>query len=290
MMAGTERGPPSAGDRPGGLDCIGIWQGAKRCKALDPADRGLAYGDGLFETLRAHQGALPWWPRHRARLQAGAARLGFGLPDATVLETALAEALQRAPDGVLKLVLTRGAGARGYAPASDIAPTLLVFVGGCPEPAAGPLTVDLLPQRLAVQPVLAGLKHLNRLEQVLGAREAAGRGLDEGLMADAEGDITCGTRSNLVARVGGRWITPPVHRAGVAGIARGRLLEAWPALAEAALPIADLGRIEALFLLNAVRGILPAGRCGARALDPRPPGLDEARAVLAASHPAFRES
>ena len=137
-MAGTERGPPSAGDRPGGLDCIGIWQGAKRCKALDPSDRGLAYGDGLFETLRAHQGALPWWPRHRARLQAGAARLGFGLPDATVLETALAEALQRAPDGVLKLVLTRGAGARGYAPASDIAPTLLVFVGGCPEPAAGP--------------------------------------------------------------------------------------------------------------------------------------------------------
>ncbi|MGL6291082.1 MAG: aminotransferase class IV, partial [Silanimonas sp.] len=140
---------------------------------------------------------------------------------------------------------------------------------------------------------LAGMKHLNRLEQVLGAREAAERGLDDGLMADADGFVTCSTRANLFARVDGRWITPPVDRAGVAGVARGVLIDEWSppgGLHVAPLPLEALSRVDALLLSNAVRGILPVGRCGERAFDPRPEGLIEARAALAASHPAFRES
>lgn len=276
---------------------VGVWRGAERVEALDASDRGLAYGDGLFETMRAHAGTLPWWPRHRARLLAGAWRLGIACPADALVDLALGEALSMAPEGIVKLVLTRGTGARGYAPPSPdspLAPTLVVSVSpvvsllaSAPKPA---LCVDLLNIRLGVQPALAGLKHLNRLEQVLGAREAAERGLDEGLMADGEGRLTCGTRGNIFARRDGRWITPPVDRAGVAGIVRGLLLESWPALSEAVLHLDDLPRVDALFLTNAVRGILPVGRCGVRELDPRPTGLEDARAVLAASHPAFRES
>lgn len=260
---------------------------------IDATDRGLAYGDGLFETMRAHRGALPWWPRHRARLLAGARRLGIPLPDDTRLDVALAKALVASPDGVVKLIVTRGADARGYAPTRDVEPTVIVSSSAAPARNEAALAVDLLALRLAVQPALAGMKHLNRLEQVLGAREAAERGLDDGLMADADGFFTCSTRANLFARIDGRWATPPVDRAGVAGVARGALLEAWSppgGLHVAPLPLAALPRVDALFLSNAVRGILAVGRCGALALDPRPDGLAEARAALAASHPAFRES
>lgn len=280
-----------AGTEPGGWS--GLWQGRTRVAALDPADRGLAYGDGLFETMRAHAGTLPWWPRHRARLAAGAARLGIPLPDEALLDAALGEALARVPGGVVKLVLTRGAAARGYAPGPKAPPTLWVTASPSLPPAASrPLVIDLLEVRLGVQPMLAGIKHLNRLEQVLGAAEAARRGLDEGLMADAEGRLTAGTRGNLLLRTDGRWWTPALDHAGVAGTTRALLLEAWTppgGLRVDTLAIDRLDRIEAVLLVNALRGILPAGRLGARALDPDPPGLDTARAALAAAHPAFRE-
>lgn len=271
---------------------IGVWRGAARMAAPDPADRGLAYGDGLFETMRAHAGRLPWWPRHRARLALGAARLGIAWPDEGLLEVALAEALAEAPDGVVKLVLSRGVSARGYAPEPGQPVSLLLSVAPAPAPTVAALKVDRLELRLGVQPALAGIKHLNRLEQVLGAIEVGQRGLDEGLMADSEGRLTCGVRSNLLVRLDGRWLTPPLEHAGVAGTVRALLLASWSppgGVQVAELPLAVLARADALLLSNALRGILPATRLGERLLDPCPPGLDTARAVLAASHPAFSE-
>lgn len=266
---------------------------ALESSVIDATDRGLAYGDGLFETMRSHGGTLPWWPRHRARLLDGATRLGIPMPSDARLEAALDDALRASPDGVIKLILTRGAGARGYAPTRGVEPSLIVTSSAPPAAMRDALAVDVLDLRLGVQPALAGMKHLNRLEQVLGAREVTERGLDDGLMADADGFVTCSTRANLLAHLDGRWTTPPVDRAGVAGVARGLLLEAWSppgGLHVAPLPLADLSRVDALLLTNAVRGILIAHRCGARALDSQPDGLIEARAALAASHPAFRES
>lgn len=265
---------------------------------VDAIDRGMAYGDGLFETMRAHRGTLPWWPRHHVRLRAGAARLGIPMPAGARLDKALADAMTQATrrfggDAVVKLILTRGTGARGYAPTHGAESTLILTVAEAPPLHGGSLHIDVLDLRLGVQPALAGIKHLNRLEQVLGAREAAERGVDDGLMADLDGLLTCSTRANLFARLEGRWITPPVDRAGVAGVARAVLLENWsPAggLHVMPLPVAALARVDALLLSNAVRGILAVGRCGAQMLDPCPSGLDEARAALAASHPAFRES
>ena len=206
---------------------VGVWRGGERVAGMAADDRGLAYGDGLFETMRAHGGTLPWWPRHRARLLAGARRLGFPFPLDAHLDAVLADALAKTVDAfggeaVIKLLLTRGAGARGYLPVEPIEPTLILTASPVPAALDRSLDVDVLALRLAVQPALAGLKHLNRLEQVLGAREAAERGLDDGLMADADGFITCSTRANVFARLDGRWVTPPLDRAGVAGIARGR--------------------------------------------------------------------
>jgi 4-amino-4-deoxychorismate lyase len=255
---------------------------------LDAADRGLSYGDGVFETMLAHAGQLPWWPRHRARWAQGAQRLGIAFPEDSVLEQALSEALQQQPSGVIKLMLTRGVGGRGYTPTPSL-PTLIVSISERPAAPQRSLSVDMLRVTLAEQPMLAGIKHLNRLEQVLGSMEVHERGLDDGLMATNGGDIACGTRANVFACIAGQWRTPPVDRAGVAGTARSLLLEQWPELDEAPLHSRDLDQVEALFLANAVRGILAVGRLGARSVDSGHSGIATARALLAASHPGFRE-
>jgi len=269
--------------------CVGVWRGSERVAGLDPADRGLAYGDGVFETLLAHAGSLPWWPRHRARWMHGAQRLGIAFPQDSLLEQALSDALQWQPNGVIKLVLTRGAGGRGYTPGAAL-PTLVVSVSERPKTALPALSIDVLRCNLAEQPVLAGIKHLNRLEQVLGSIEAKERGLDDGLMATSNGHITCSTRANVFACIEGQWRTPPVDRAGVAGTARGVLMDQWPELTVAPLTHGDLQRVEALFLANAVRGILPVGRLGARDVDAEHTGIGLARALLADSHSGFRET
>lgn len=237
------------------MSAVRIFRDGVRCAALDPADRGLAYGDGLFETLRAHEGVLPWWPRHRARLQAGAARLGIPLPDPDWLDAQVAEVAAEAGQGVVKLVLTRGPGGRGYAPPARPAPTLLLSRHPLPDGPAR-LAAVLSPVAAAVQPALAGLKHLNRLEQVLARRAAIEAGADIALMATADGRLACADSGNLLLERDGRLFTPRLDGFGVAGVCRGWLLEQG-LVAEAVLKIADLHAADSVSVCNAVRGILP---------------------------------
>jgi len=242
-----------------------VYRGRTRVPALDPGDRGLAYGDGLFETLRVEAGRLPWWEAHLARLSAGAARLRLPAPDSAWLAGETRALLAQAPAaGVLKLVLTRGAGGRGYAPPADAEPTWLLSAHAPPPEVAGPVTLRWCETRLALQPALAGLKHLNRLEQVLARAEWDDPAVHEGLMLDTAGRVACATAANVFARIGDRWLTPAVRDCGVAGIARAWVLANADA-GEAELRPADLESADALFLCNAVRGILPVGRLGERA-------------------------
>ena len=248
---------------------VRLYRGQQALPALDPADRGLAYGDGLFETMRVARGRLPWWPAHHARLQRGAAVLGFAPPPRDWLEAELAALLAQAPDGaVLKLVLTRGAGGRGYAAQGAGEPTLLLSLHPLPAPVDEPVVLRWCSLRMAIQPALAGLKHLNRLEQVLARAEWDDPGVHEGLLLDARGRVACATAANVFARIGGRWLTPRVDECGVAGVARAWVLANAGDAAEAELSPADLESAEALFLCNAVRGILPVGRLGERRWPP----------------------
>lgn len=255
------------------------YRGRQPVAAIDPGDRGLAYGDGLFETMRVEAGHIPWWDAHLARLSAGAARLRLPSPDAAWLAGEAAALLARAPAaGVLKLVLTRGAGGRGYAPPTAPEPTWLLSAHASPLAPEGPLVLRWCDTRLALQPALAGLKHLNRLEQVLARAEWDDAGVHEGLMLDTLGRVACATAANVFARVGGRWLTPAVRDCGVAGIARAWVLANAEA-AEAELRPADVETADALFLCNAVRGILPVGRLGERAW-PADPATEELRRRL----------
>jgi 4-amino-4-deoxychorismate lyase len=135
---------------------------------------------------------------------------------------------------------------------------------------------------------LAGLKHCNRLEQVLARGEWDDPAIDEGLMLSTEGDVVCATAANLFVLHAGQWLTPAIDRCGVAGVCRAWVLRSIGA-AEARLSVTDVETADAMVLCNAVRGILPVARLGDRAW-PSHPGERALRLHLAAAHPAFTVS
>lgn len=216
-------------------------------------DRGLAYGDGVFETVRWQGGRAPLWPWHLARLQLGCARLGLPEPAPQQLAHILAAAQQASFDGVLKLIWTAGSGPRGYRRAATVEGRLIHFWGALPQADSRGLRLAWCRTRLSRQPALAGLKHLNRLEQVLAANEWAPDQADEGLMRDGAGQVIAATAANLVALIGGRWYTPALRNCGVAGVGRRWLMATQP-IEERALKKADIEGADQLVLINALRG------------------------------------
>ncbi|MDQ3056171.1 MAG: aminodeoxychorismate lyase [Pseudomonadota bacterium] len=262
-----------------------IFIGDRQVDAIPEDSRGLAYGDGVFETMRMHRGVVHWWDAHWRRLAQGAARFRIPLPDASMARDHAAQLCGNA-NGVLKLMLTRGAGARGYAPGPGAAPLWLLSQHSLPaRPRTDGLILRWCDTRLAIQPALAGLKHCNRLEQVIARGEWQDNGIDDGLMCDSEGFVVSATSANLFVLRDGRWLTPAVDRSGVAGICRAWCLQETTAH-ETRLTATDVESSDAVFLCNAVRGILPVARLHARAWSSHP-DIADLQARLARAHPAF---
>jgi len=253
---------------------------------LEPEDRGLAYGDGVFETLLVHAGEPVWWQEHWQRLLRGAARLHLPLPDENEVRRECNAMLGGTGRAVLKIVLTRGSGGRGYAPPADALPTVVLSAHPAPEAPARGLHLRWARTTLATQPLLAGIKHLNRLEQVLARAEWDDADIDEALVCDSEDRVVSAIAANLFVLLGGRWLTPSVERCGVAGVAREWLLANLPGAAVAELSAAEVSHADAIFLCNSVRGILPVRRLGMREW-PRDDLVAPPRALLAAAQPAF---
>jgi 4-amino-4-deoxychorismate lyase len=198
-------------------------------ETIDVRDRGLAYGDGVFRTLRI-QGSEPlWWRDNFAKLAADCAALKLTVPDAAGLLTEVLRAAE-AGQGVVKIILTRGVGARGYSPATGHACTRIVMAAPVPPHAQPDAPVEIHARwctlRLARQPRLAGVKHLNRLENVLARAEWDDPSIAEGLLCDDGGAVISGVMSNLFWARDGKLFTPDLSECGVAGVARARLLRA----------------------------------------------------------------
>ena len=246
---------------------------------LDPLDRGLQYGDGLFETVAVWRGRPLLWERHLARLAAGCRRLGLPLPGPASLAEEARRLCAGVGRGVLKVVLTRGSGGRGYAPPVPSRPRRLLSLHPWPPwPAAWwreGVRVRWCGLRLAEQPALAGLKHLGRLEQVLARGEWEDPAVAEGLLLDRRGRVAEGTATNLLVLRGGRLLSPALEGCGVAGVIRGLILEeAAPALGLAAalapLRPRDLEGAEGLALCNSLVGLWPVRELAGRPV-PVPP-------------------
>jgi len=193
-------------------------------------DRGLAYGDGVFRTFPVRQGRAQCWALHYRKLELDCAALGIPCPPESLLTAELAQLAHDTADFAAKIIVTRGGGARGYAPPQRPAPTRIVLSAGLPEHPAefarDGVRTHLCATRVGYQPRLAGIKHLNRLENVLARAEWSDPAVAEGLMLDAEDHVIGGTMSNLFIVENGALVTPQLWRCGVAGVTRERVMKA----------------------------------------------------------------
>lgn len=232
---------------------------------LRVSDRGLNYGDGLFETLVVRQGQPRWWQEHMDRLSAGCERLGLTMPPQAVLLREVQTVSAGRRQCVVKILLTRGPGGRGYRPADNTETTRIVSSHDWPEgiEAAAQLGVEarICDIRLGIQPVLGGIKHLNRLEQVLASRENE-EGL-EGILLDADEHVISAISANLFMVYRGQLMTPRLDRCGVRGVFRSRLLKMLKKRCELRRISADmLMEATEVFLCSSVRGIVPVRKIG----------------------------
>jgi 4-amino-4-deoxychorismate lyase len=240
---------------------------------ISSLDRGLLYGDGVFETIAVEDGRPRFWLRHLARLNSGCERLGIPQPQGRrLLEESLA-VISGVDRGVLKILVTRGCTGRGYRPPSDAIPTRIIQLHPWPDDtgshSGSGVRVRLCRQRLGHNPALAGIKHLNRLEQVLARGEWDDPGIHEGLLLDGDDRLVEGTMSNLFLIRNRVLLTPDLSRCGVAGILRTVVMELAARvplpLQVRALGLDDLREADEVFLTNSLIGIWPVN-----AVDDRP--------------------
>ena len=240
-------------------------------------DRGFQYGDGLFETIAMRDGKPRLWQFHIERLADGCERLGIRMPAEQDLREQLDSAFDAgAGSGIAKLILSAGSGPRGYARGKGKEPR--VFVGvftseGLSRTAyADGVDAMVCETRLAGPSVLAGLKTLNRLEQVFGRSECVAANAFEGLMVDADERVICGTMSNVFIVIDHKLITPALTRCGVAGVMRRLVLESFAANDNAVVirdvALAELWQSDEVFLSNSQFGVVPLRRCKDRQWSP----------------------
>lgn len=246
---------------------------------LPAGDRGLHFGDGVFETMAVDAGRVLCLDRHLARLEHGCARLGIPAPALQALQGECERVCEGVGRAVVKILVTRGVGGRGYAPDPDASPTRIV--ARYPWPAYRPgirnegAAVRICETRLGRNPRLAGIKHLNRLEQVLARCEDDPLGCDEGIMLDDRERVVEGISSNVFTVHDGRLRTPEIVECGVAGVVRAVVIEQARALTGSDAAVGHLGLDELLaadecFLTNSLIGVWPVNAIGDRAMSPGP--------------------
>jgi 4-amino-4-deoxychorismate lyase len=238
---------------------------------VDAADRGLQYGDGLFETLAVHAGTPLLWSEHMQRLADGCARLRLPPPDPECLQREVMQVCAGQERAVAKVIITAGVAGRGYRRESAAPPTRVVSAHAWPaypdSYAREGVAVRWCDTVLGINPRLAGIKHLNRLEHVLARAEWAME-FAEGLMCDSEGYVVEGTMSNVFAVIGATVLTPAVTVTGVAGVMRSQVLQ-WVraqgyACHEKRMTPAVLEAADEIFLTNSIIGVWPVRTLASR--------------------------
>lgn len=222
------------------------------------ADRGFLYGDALFTTIKVQDFQLQLWPLHWQRLDESARRLGFAPLNRQLIEESMAEREFSATQ-VLKIQISRGSGGRGYSPAGIVQPHLYFTDAPLPDYSAlqqQGVALELAQLQLGRQPVLAGMKHCNRLENVLLKQELEQRQAQELLVLDTAGLIVECTAANIFCLKQGHWYTPRLDQAGVAGVMR-ELLMRRLAVREVQWSLDDLFGVEAMLVCNALMGVVP---------------------------------
>jgi 4-amino-4-deoxychorismate lyase len=214
-------------------------------------DRGLAYGDGVFETVLAKDGKCLLWDRHLQRLKKSLAQLQIVTDGLDNLYSTLSPHLQSEGEQVVKIIVTRGNSQRGYTVPDENTSNTIIYISEKREPAQdwekSGVKAGICKTRLAYQPLLAGLKHLNRLEQILARLELTGYDLQEGIMLGQDGEVVEAIMHNLFFVKNSELFTPDLSQCGVTGIMRTFIIENCQQLG---LPV-KIGRFSVEQLLSA---------------------------------------
>ncbi|MDC7699710.1 aminodeoxychorismate lyase [Vogesella indigofera] len=244
--------------------------------SISAGDRGLAYGDGIYRTLEARHGTPLLWHWQWQRLAADCTALRLPCPDEALLLREIASVTAKLERAVVKIVLTRGVGQRGYAMPAACMPTRIVsastWAGYPAERAALGIAARWCDTRLAIQPSLAGIKHLNRLENVLARSEWTDPAIAEGLMLDMDGTVVEGIMSNLFIVRAGELITPLLDRCGVSGAMRACVIDTAANLGlhvrEVRLSPDEVMAADEAFVCNSLAGIWPLRQLAERQWQP----------------------
>ncbi len=237
---------------------------------LSVADRATNYGHGLFETMLFRAGSVPLWHRHSCRLLSDAPALGISISKKS-LEDNLSQFLKllnqhSQNSGIIKIIISAGTGGRGYAAPDNLSAQIVCQFSSLPDNLIQSrregVTLTQCQYRLPANPVLAGIKHLNRLDQVLARAEWADEYAD-GVMYSQEGMVIETTCANIFIKTAeNAWITPKLDQSGVCGVMRGLLLERL--FAETGLLVSEghigqqqLTTASELFICSSIRGLLP---------------------------------
>lgn len=250
----------------------GILVNGDAMHCLPPDDRGLLYGDGVFRTLRVIAGEPRWWDEQLAKLSEDCLRIGLASPAASIWRGDFERLSVAGADGVLKLLVTRGSGPRGYQPPVPPLARRLMYFAADPAAVASDVTSDITLRicslRLGWQPRLAGIKHLNRLENVLARAEWTSPDIHEGLLLDQADRVVGGVMSNLFIWRRDRLLTPRLDQCGVAGVTRARLMRLAQACAievqETDLALRDVLDADEVMLTNSVMGLRRVARLEAK--------------------------
>jgi 4-amino-4-deoxychorismate lyase len=228
-------------------------------------DRGLMYGDGVFRTVLLRSGKLLHWQQHYLKLKSDCEAIGIECPSSSLLDADLKQLLNDQFDGVVKVIVTRGIGSRGYTPPVSPNATRIVYLSPLPvypqSNASAGICMHICSIRLGHQPRLSKIKHLNRLENVLAASEWTDTNIAEGLLMDQTGCVIEATRSNLFLVKSGALYTPDLSNCGVAGLQRERVLS-WARnnnikFSVTSLTMSDVIESDEIFIVNSVIGLWP---------------------------------
>ncbi|KHF26130.1 aminodeoxychorismate lyase [Solemya velum gill symbiont] len=247
----------------------------QQCDTVSLLDRGLQYGDGLFETIAVIGHEMPLWQRHYARLSSGCKRLAIEVPQEQQIRDEIQQEIfhhgEQSGRCVVKLIVTRGAAGNGYFPAEGDTQRIVILrqsAGFDHHDREHGIDIHLCETCLASGSPHAGIKHLNRLEQVLAAREAESNNCREAVVCDSEGFVVEGVMSNIFWITGSEMFTPLLDGSGVAGVMREEVIAQAAVLGiscrEVRVTPGELSGANAIFLTNAVNGIVPVRRLAGR--------------------------
>ena len=237
---------------------------------IDIESRGLAYGDGLFTTVKIIDGNVQYLAQHIERLTHGCAKLGISTPSSSHLKKQLTLVAKNHELAVLKVIITARSGGRGYTRATENAHDVIMMVFDYPKQydrqAQSGISVGISQQKIGINPMLNGLKHLNRLEQVLLKQELLTKDVDDLLVTNIHNEVIEATSANVFFFINKKWYTPDISQSGVNGIIRQAILKQFPNTEVTKLSLDDIGQAQAMFICNCIMSVIPISNFNGRKL------------------------